>query len=85
MALWRDHLDELIEELEKVLPPAPSPTQGLLGMSLEDLQMTIAKILYGQRNDPLIIEAEAIADDDDSDTSGNTAAKEEDDDDDTSE
>jgi hypothetical protein len=46
MALWRDPLDELIEELEKALPPAPAPTlsdaQGLLGMSLEEVQLMVA-------------------------------------------
>jgi hypothetical protein len=41
----------------------------------EELQQAVRETLYSQPNDPLIIEAEAIATDNDLETPGNDAAK----------
>ena len=43
--MWRDPLDELIDDLERALP-APSP-QADAAMSLEDLQHYVSVALYG--------------------------------------
>jgi hypothetical protein len=46
MALWHDPLDELIDDLEHALPPAPiTPADD--GPSLEDLQWCVGVVLCG--------------------------------------
>jgi hypothetical protein len=45
--VWRDPLDELIEELERALPPTADPSGHL--PRLEDLQAVISPILFGTK------------------------------------
>jgi hypothetical protein len=45
VSMWRDPLDELIEDLEHALPSAPARYQFL--PRLEDLQAVISPILFG--------------------------------------
>jgi hypothetical protein len=45
----------------KTLPPVPTTTYSLFGMSLEELQMKVRETLYGRSDGPLIIEDERIA------------------------
>jgi hypothetical protein len=77
MALWRDPLDELTEDLEKALPPEPprSETQAFYGfrpgLSFTELQFRVREIFYGRNDDALIVEAEQSAADGDGGTSGN--------------
>lgn len=47
MALWRDPLDELIEDLERALPETTGPTLQESLPRLEDLQAVISPILFG--------------------------------------
>jgi hypothetical protein len=49
MALWRDPIDELIEELERALPIAPTGGDAL--PRLEDLQMVIVPILFASKEE----------------------------------
>ena len=44
MALWRDPLDELIDDLERALPPDARGTLQIL--PIEDVQALIYAILY---------------------------------------
>ena len=48
MAIWRDPLDELIEDLEKAVPEAQGPIVPDL-FALEDMQVAIGPILWGDK------------------------------------
>jgi hypothetical protein len=48
MPMWRDPLDELIEELELTVPPRPESTRGL--MPLEEVIAFADTILYGSED-----------------------------------
>jgi hypothetical protein len=49
MALWRDPLDELIDDLERALP---SGARGTLQIPrIEDMQTLMCAILYGTEED----------------------------------
>ena len=48
MTLWRDPLDELIDELDRTVPPAPIRAARDQLPRLEDLQVIVAAILYSE-------------------------------------
>jgi hypothetical protein len=49
MALWRDPLDELIDDLERTLAP---DARGTLQIPpFEDVQLLVGAILYGTKED----------------------------------
>ena len=50
MALWRDPLDELIEDLEHAVPPT-GPAFSHTGPPLEDLQLAVSLVLYAKTDD----------------------------------
>ncbi len=50
MALWRDPLDELIDDLERALPPDARGTLQIL--PIEDVQALMCAILYSHRGEP---------------------------------
>jgi hypothetical protein len=49
MALWRDPLDELIDDLERAVPAAAAPP--VRGVRLEDLQWFVGEILWRENWD----------------------------------
>jgi len=49
MALWRDPLDELIDELDRAVPPAPATDNDLFDLVL--MQMWATTVLYGSDED----------------------------------
>ena len=49
MALWRDPLDELIEDLEGAVPATAAPP--VRGVRLEDLQWFLGEILWRENWD----------------------------------
>ena len=50
--MWRDPLDELVEDLERALPPA-KPEQIGFGPSLMELQKAMQTVIYGRRGERL--------------------------------
>jgi hypothetical protein len=58
MALWRDPLDELIEELERARPSSTNPLSPL-GPPLEDLQWS-ADLVLNARTDEERAAAEQV-------------------------
>lgn len=50
MALWRDPLDELIDELERAVPTA-TPGDNAILPRLEDLQAVIGPILFASKEE----------------------------------
>ena len=53
--MWRDPLDELIEDLEATLPPSPTPRRDEYLPRLVDVQRAVQAILAhseGRRADP---------------------------------
>ena len=47
--MWRDPLDELIEDLERALPSTPAPYE--MSPRMEDLQRMVSVALYGTDED----------------------------------
>jgi hypothetical protein len=56
--MWRDPLDELIEDLERALPSTPGRYEML--PRLEDLQRMVSVALYGTNEDRARAEKEKI-------------------------
>jgi hypothetical protein len=56
MALWRDPLDDLIDELERAVPAAQATDNDLFDLVL--MQRWVATILYGSEEDCLRMESE---------------------------
>jgi hypothetical protein len=46
MALWRDPLDDLIEDLERAVPATSVPDQYEFLPRLEDLQWAVGEIIW---------------------------------------
>jgi hypothetical protein len=51
MALWRDPLDELIDELDTAFPPAPDDA-GWTVFPVADLQLALAGVFEGRPPTP---------------------------------
>jgi hypothetical protein len=49
MALWRDPLDELIDELDRALPSEAGKGRYVLLPTLEDLQAVLTPILFASK------------------------------------
>jgi hypothetical protein len=56
MILWRDPFDELIDELERALPPAPATDHGLFDLVL--MQQFMTTLLYGSNDDRARMESQ---------------------------
>jgi hypothetical protein len=48
MALWRDPLDDLIEDLERAVPAKPVPNEDDFGPRLEELQWAVCELMYAR-------------------------------------
>lgn len=51
MALWRDPLDELIDELEQALPSDAEPGRYVVLPTLEDMQAVFTPVLSASKEE----------------------------------